>query len=118
MRAPTPAPRADREGERRGRDSRRGASAVPFAIEPCDETERRTRLERLKGLLAERIVFLDGAMGTMIQRLRLDESGYRGERLRQHDHDLRGNNDILTLTRPDAVSDIHRAYHEAGADII
>ncbi|MBV8876349.1 MAG: methionine synthase [Gammaproteobacteria bacterium] len=91
---------------------------MPFAVERCDETERRTRIERLKGLLAERIVFLDGAMGTMIQRLKLDEAGYRGERLRAHGHDLKGNNDILTLTRPDAVSAIHRAYLDAGADII
>jgi len=112
------AARADRDREQPGRDGARPASAAPFAIEPCDETERRTRIERLKGLLAERIVFLDGAMGTMIQRLRLDESGYRGERLREHGHDLRGNNDILTLTRPAAVSDIHRAYLAAGADII
>jgi 5-methyltetrahydrofolate--homocysteine methyltransferase len=112
------APRADREGEPRGRERTRPSIAVPFGIEPCDETERRTRIERLKGLLGERIVFLDGAMGTMIQLLRLDESGYRGERLREHSHDLKGNNDILTLTRPDAVSDIHRAYLAAGADII
>ena len=114
----TAAARADHERERRGRESARPSVAVPYAIEPCDETERRTRIERLKGLLAERIVFLDGAMGTMIQRLRLDESGYRGERLREHGHELKGNNDILTLTRPDAVSDIHRAYLAAGADII
>ncbi|MBV9316012.1 MAG: homocysteine S-methyltransferase family protein, partial [Gammaproteobacteria bacterium] len=57
-------------------------------------------------------------MGTMIQRLKLDEAGYRGERLRTHGHDLKGNNDVLTLTRPDAVSAIHRAYLDAGADII
>jgi 5-methyltetrahydrofolate--homocysteine methyltransferase len=112
------APRADRERERRGREGARGTIATPFAIEPGDETERRTRIERLKGLLDERMVFLDGAMGTMIQQLRLDESGYRGERLREHDHDLKGNNDILTLTRPAAVSEIHRAYLAAGADII
>ena len=49
---------------------------------------------------AERIVILDGAMGTMIQQRKLDEAGYRGERLRDHGHDLKGNNDILTLTRP------------------
>jgi len=110
--------RADRERERRSRENAGTASAQPFAVEPPDETQRRTRIERLKGLLGERIVFLDGAMGTMIQRLKLDEAGYRGARLREHDHDLKGNNDILTLTRPDAVSDIHRAYLAAGADII
>jgi len=112
------APRADRERAPRGTESARSLAAAPYAIEPFDETERRTRIERLKGLLGERIVFLDGAMGTMIQRLKLDELGYRGERLRAHAHDLKGNNDILTLTRPDAVSDIHRAYLAAGADII
>ncbi|HVN46500.1 MAG TPA: methionine synthase [Steroidobacteraceae bacterium] len=108
----------ERESEPRGPDRTQAASAAPFAVEPCNETERSTRIARLKGLLAERIVFLDGAMGTMIQRLKLDEAGYRGARLRDHSHDLKGNNDILTLTRPDAVRDIHRAYLEAGADII
>jgi 5-methyltetrahydrofolate--homocysteine methyltransferase len=108
--------RADRESE--GRRGTLGAVAVPFAVEPLDETERRTRIERLKGQLGERIVFLDGAMGTMIQRHKLDEAGYRGARLRAHGHDLRGNNDILTLTRPELVSEIHRAYLAAGADII
>jgi 5-methyltetrahydrofolate--homocysteine methyltransferase len=112
--AHTPA-RADRERE--GRDPAR-AVAVPFAIESFDETERRTRIERLKQLLAERIVYLDGAMGTMIQLHKLDEAGYRGERLRGHGHDLRGNNDILTLTRPELITEIHRAYLSAGADII
>ncbi|HXW75407.1 MAG TPA: methionine synthase [Steroidobacteraceae bacterium] len=108
---------ADRESETRGRAARL-AVAAPFALEPVDEGERRTRIERLKRLLAERIVFLDGAMGTMIQRQRLDEAGYRGERLREHGHDLRGNNDILTLTCPQVIVDIHAAYLEAGADII
>jgi 5-methyltetrahydrofolate--homocysteine methyltransferase len=110
------APRSDREVQ-----PARGAApsvAAPYAVEPPDETERRTRVERLKGLLGERIVLLDGAMGTMIQQHRLDERGFRGERFEQHGHDLRGNNDILTLTRPDIVGDIHRAYLAAGADII
>jgi 5-methyltetrahydrofolate--homocysteine methyltransferase len=93
-------------------------AAAPFAVTPIDETERRTRIERLKKLLEERIVFLDGAMGTMIQQHRLDERGYRGERFRNHGRDLRGNNDILSLTRPDIVGGIHRAYLEAGSDII
>jgi 5-methyltetrahydrofolate--homocysteine methyltransferase len=93
-------------------------AAAPFAVTPIDETDRRTRIERLKKIIEERIVFLDGAMGTMIQQHRLDERGYRGERFRNHGRDLRGNNDILSLTRPDIVSDIHRAYLEAGSDII
>jgi 5-methyltetrahydrofolate--homocysteine methyltransferase len=94
------------------------AAAAPFAVAPVDETERRSRIERLKKILEERIVFLDGAMGTMIQQHRLDEGGYRGDRFRDHGHDLKGNNDILTLTQPDIVADIHRAYLQAGSDII
>jgi 5-methyltetrahydrofolate--homocysteine methyltransferase len=104
---------ADRETEKPA-----PAQATPFSVEPPDETERATRIERLKELLAERVVFLDGAMGTMIQQAKLDEAGYRGERLARHGHDLKGNNDILTLTRPDIISGIHRAYLDAGADII
>src|SRR6202007_3072677 len=93
-------------------------AAVPFAVEPIDETERRTRIARLGGALGERIVLLEGAMGTMIQQHRLDERGFRGERFARHGHDLRGNNDILSLTRPEIVSGIHNAYLAAGADII
>jgi len=93
-------------------------AAAPFAVAPIDETERRTRIERLKKLLEERIVFLDGAMGTMIQQHQLDEGGYRGERFRNYTRDLKGNNDILTLTQPEIVSSIHRAYLEAGSDIM
>ena len=92
------APRADREGERRPAAA---ALAAPYAVEPTDESERRTRIERLRGMFAERIVLLDGAMGTMIQQHQLDERGFRGERLRSHGRDLAGNNDILTLTRPE-----------------
>ena len=109
--------RADRDSDRRPQTARL-AAAAPFAVEPADESERSTRIERLRRLLTERIVFLDGAMGTMIQRARLDEAGYRGERLREHPRELKGNNDILTLTRPQVISDIHRAYLAAGADII
>ena len=93
-------------------------AAAPFAVTPADETERRNRIERLNKLLEERIVFLDGAMGTMIQQHRLDEQGYRGERFRGYGRDLKGNNDILSLTRPEIIAGIHRAYFEAGADII
>ncbi|HUI59934.1 MAG TPA: methionine synthase, partial [Steroidobacteraceae bacterium] len=94
------------------------AAAVPFGIAPVDESQRRERIERLKRLLEERIVLLDGAMGTMIQQHRLDERAFRGDRLRGHGRDLKGNNDILALTRPDVIAGIHRAYLEAGADII
>jgi 5-methyltetrahydrofolate--homocysteine methyltransferase len=112
------APRADRPGPA-GQDAPAPrAAAAPFAVTPVDETERRERIERLKRLLDERIVLLDGAMGTMVQQHRLDERGYRGERFGGHGRDLKGNNDILTLTRPEIISGIHRAYLEAGADII
>src|SRR6187401_2393811 len=66
----------------------------------------------------ERILVLDGAMGTMIQALKLDEGGYRGARFDAWNRDVRGNNDLLNLTRPDAVRDIHLAYFRAGADIV
>ncbi len=72
----------------------------------------------LISLLKERIVILDGAMGTMIQRHKLTEEDYRGERYADWGQDLRGNNDLLTLTQPDIISDIHRQFLEAGADII
>lgn len=75
-------------------------------------------MTNLKNLAKQRILVLDGAMGTMIQRYRLQEADYRGERFLNHHKDLKGNNDLLSLTRPDIISDIHRAYLEAGADII
>jgi len=77
-----------------------------------------TTIDRLHDLLAKRILLLDGAMGTMIQRHRLTEADFRGERFRDHRHDLKGNNDLLILTRPDVIGDIHHAYLAAGADII
>ncbi|HEX7794910.1 MAG TPA: methionine synthase [Vicinamibacterales bacterium] len=72
----------------------------------------------LTDLLARRILILDGAMGTMIQRRRLTEEDFRGARFANHGRDVRGNNDLLVLTRPDVISDIHLEYLEAGADII
>ena len=68
--------------------------------------------------LQRRILILDGAMGTMIQAHALDEAGYRGQRFAQWEIELRGNNDLLSLTRPDIIRDIHKAYLQAGADII
>src|SRR5687768_12663495 len=73
---------------------------------------------KLEALLRERIVLLDGAMGTMIQRARLAEEDYRGERFRDWPRELRGNNDLLSLTQPRLVRDIHTQYLAAGADII
>ena len=77
-----------------------------------------TTTERLHGLLARRILLLDGAMGTMIQRHTLTEADFRGDRFHNHGRDLKGNNDLLILTRPDVISEIHRAYLAAGADIV
>jgi 5-methyltetrahydrofolate--homocysteine methyltransferase len=72
----------------------------------------------LDALLARRILLLDGAMGTMIQRYGLSEADFRGERLRDHSQELKGNNDVLALTRPDVLRAIHEAYLDAGSDII
>lgn len=76
------------------------------------------RSQEIQALLKNRILILDGGMGTMIQQHRLGEVDYRGSRFAQHPRDLKGNNDLLVITRPDVVSGIHRAYLEAGADII
>src|SRR4051794_8661802 len=72
----------------------------------------------LKRLLDERILILDGAMGTMIQGYRLSENDYRGACLAGHSHDVKGDNDLLVLTKPEVVREIHDAFLEAGADII
>ncbi|MBF0440301.1 MAG: methionine synthase [Oligoflexales bacterium] len=72
----------------------------------------------VKRLLKERILILDGAMGTMIQRFKLTEDDFRGERYRDHGKDLKGNNDLLSLSRPDVIKSIHLKYLESGADII
>jgi 5-methyltetrahydrofolate--homocysteine methyltransferase len=77
-----------------------------------------TTADRLHSLLANRILLLDGAMGTMIQRARLTEADFRGERFRAHACDLKGNGDVLALTRPDVIGGIHREYLAAGADIL
>ncbi len=76
------------------------------------------RAAQFEALLAQRILILDGAMGTMIQRHQLDEAAYRGERFRDWHRDLKGNNDLLVLTQPQIIAGIHAAYLEAGADII
>jgi 5-methyltetrahydrofolate--homocysteine methyltransferase len=81
-------------------------------------TENQDRVEALVRLLPQRIVLLDGAMGTMIQTYRLDEAGYRGQRFKDWKRDVKGNNDLLNLTQPHLVQAIHRQYLEAGADII
>ena len=72
----------------------------------------------LENIIRERILILDGAMGTMIQKHKLQEDDFRGELFRDHPLPQKGNNDLLTLTRPEIIKKIHRDYLEAGADII
>ncbi|MBP6660977.1 MAG: homocysteine S-methyltransferase family protein, partial [Chitinophagales bacterium] len=72
----------------------------------------------LHQIAQERILILDGAMGTMIQRYKLEEEDYRGDRWTNHSHPLKGNNDLLSITRPEIIKEIHRQYYEAGADIV
>ena len=73
-----------------------------------------TRGAQLPELLGQRILILDGAMGTMIQRYKLGEADYRGERFKHHPKDLKGNNELLQFTRPDVITEIHEGYLEAG----
>jgi len=80
--------------------------------------DRKQRIEALRLSLESRILLLDGAMGTMIQAFSLDEDDFRGERFTDWQHDLKGNNDLLSLTRPNVIQDIHRQFLDAGADII
>jgi 5-methyltetrahydrofolate--homocysteine methyltransferase len=81
-------------------------------------SEHQDKNRLIEQLLRERILVLDGAMGTMIQRLKLDEAAYRGAQFANHPHDLRGNHDLLNLTQPHVVKRIHEQYLSAGADII
>lgn len=80
--------------------------------------QQRAMKKSIQEILKERILVIDGAMGTMIQRHTLEEEDFRGERFKNHAHPLKGNNDILSLTRPDIIKDIHRQYLAAGADIL
>jgi 5-methyltetrahydrofolate--homocysteine methyltransferase len=74
-------------------------------------------VKKIEDILKERILILDGAMGTMIQRHKLEEEDFRGDRFKNHSHLLKGNNDLLSITRPDIIKEIHAQYFEAGADI-
>ena len=82
------------------------------------QTPTYTRAQALPGILRQRIAILDGAMGTMIQRFKLGEAQYRGERFKDFERDVKGNNELLSLTRPDVIRDIHEGYLAAGADLI
>src|SRR5437764_15391964 len=74
--------------------------------------------QELSEILKQRILIIDGAMGTMTQRYKLGDAEYRGERFRDHPIDLKNDSDVLSLTQPTIVEEIHRAYLDAGADII
>ena len=105
------------------------AGVDPLAPEPnpppvpkykaCKESLKKTEaFDQLESIFSQRIAFIDGAMGTMIQRHKLSEEDFRGERYKDHPHELKGNNDLLVITRPDVIEGIHLAYLEGGADII
>ncbi len=91
--------------------------SVPCQVNPRSP-ELSNKVEQLKRQLSERILVLDGGMGTMIQSYRLDESDFRGERFAQWPCDLKGNNDLLVLSKPEMIAEIHSAYFAAGADIV
>ncbi len=111
---------ATRPGGRPGSAARRPAGEPADASPVAGLARREARLALLPQLLAQRILVIDGAMGTLIQSYQLDEEGFRGDdpRFADHPRDLRGNNDLLSLTQPAIVRAIHDAYLDAGADII
>ncbi|BEU20086.1 homocysteine S-methyltransferase family protein [Paraburkholderia sp. 22B1P] len=90
-------------------------TSAPSAVSPRTAY---TRGAALPALLESRILILDGAMGTMIQRYKLDEAAYRGERFKDYGRDIKGNNELLSITQPQIISEIHEQYLAAGADII
>src|SRR5690606_20124405 len=98
-----------------GRGPHRAAGEGVPVTEPA---HRPDATATLTAILRDRIMVLDGAMGTAIQQDRPDEAGYRGERFKDWPSDVAGNNDLLSLTQPDLIAGIHRAYLDAGADII
>jgi len=93
-------------------------AAIVSASYNSGMTQAYTRAKELPTILANRIAILDGAMGTMIQRFKLNEEQYRGERFKDFHKDVKGNNELLSLTRPDVIRDIHERYLAAGADLI
>src|SRR5918997_5265827 len=89
-----------------------------MVLERTINQEREVRISEFRALLKQRIIILDGAMGTMIQRYGFTEEDYRGERFKDYPRELKGNNDLLSLTQPQIIRDIHEAMLEAGADIV
>ena len=84
-------------------------------VDPVKETKAFAQINKI---MKERVMVIDGAMGTAVQKYKLSEEDFRGERYKNHSHDLKGNNDILVITKPDVISEIHEKYLAAGADII
>src|SRR5918997_6831586 len=89
-----------------------------MVLQSTRDEERQARLSKVRELLAQRIMILDGAMGTMIQSYGLSEKDYRGERFADHPGELGGNNDLLSITQPGMIGDIPEAAMDAGSDII
>jgi 5-methyltetrahydrofolate--homocysteine methyltransferase len=87
-------------------------------LTPASDPRRYTRGAQMPALLKQRILILDGAMGTMIQQYKLDEAAYRGQRFADFGRDIKGNNELLSLTQPDVIQEIHEQYLAAGADIL
>jgi len=83
-----------------------------------NENLSKLKMNKIKEILKERILILDGAMGTMLQQYDFTEEDFRGERFKDHQIPLKGNNDLLSLTQPEAIKEVHRKYFEAGADIV
>lgn len=99
-------------------DTTHTTTTTPADPDPLAHLPRYTRAQALPGILRQRIAILDGAMGTMIQRFKLSEEQFRGQRFADFAHDVKGNNELLSLTRPDIIRDIHEGYLAAGADLI
>src|SRR5919112_4036290 len=89
-----------------------------MVLQHTEREEHQARLKDFRALLKQRIMILDCAMGTMIQSYDLSEEDYRGERFKDHPGELKGNNDLLSITQPGIIGDIHEATMEAGSDII
>ncbi len=94
------------------------SAITPASPQPSDSAATAARADALRRLFAAKIVVLDGAMGSMIQTFKLEEADFRGTRFQDHAHDLKGNNDLLSITRPDVIEGIHRDYFSAGSDMV
>jgi len=91
---------------------------VPKYTPYVDPLKKTAAFDVIEGIMQKRVMVIDGAMGTAVQKYKLTEEDFRGERYKNHTHDLKGNNDILVLTKPEVIREIHEAYLAAGADIL